>query len=200
MKNNELQYVWKSLDEEMNLSSRDELSMLLDSKIRKTINRFNFFIYFSALVSIGFITFLVITALNRNNDQWYQINNLFVIVLILISLISTVLTWRKLNRNINNLPLKLWLEKRIKLLTEEITSNWIWLVIPLLAIPSILSIHVYYEHKLFLEVLAQEESVYGLIFGLIIGGMVAVFFVFKIRKYQKKQLVNLQKIYKKLVD
>jgi len=58
-----------------------------------------------------------------------------------------------------------------------------------------ISIHVYFEYKTFMEVVKNEESIYGLTIGFIIGLFVSFFAISKIRKYQLKNLEYLKELY-----
>jgi regulator of PEP synthase PpsR (kinase-PPPase family) len=62
----------------------------------------------------------------------------------------------------------------------------------------ILSIHVYYEYKPFIEVLKNEESLYSLTAGFIVGLFVSYYAVSKIRRYQLKNLEFLKELYDRL--
>jgi hypothetical protein len=74
------------------------------------------------------------------------------------------------------------------------------LMIPLLLVLINLSIHVYYESKPLIEVMKNQDSIYGLLFGLIIGILVAFYAIGKIRKYQLKNLEILKDLYARLCD
>jgi uncharacterized protein YneF (UPF0154 family) len=73
-------------------------------------------------------------------------------------------------------------------------------LIPLLCVLTVLSIHVYFENKLFTEVFKSEESIIGLIVGIPIGIFVACFTVRKIRKYQLNNLEFLKDLYTRLCN
>jgi len=141
---------------------------------------------------------LVITALNRQNDIFYQLNNLALGLITFISLFFSLLSWRKLQNNKYNQPLKDWLEKRISLLSVWLTGRYSKLhlfMIPILYILIVLSIHVYFEHKSFIEVMKTEESIVGLIVGTPIGLFIAFFGTRKIRKYHLKNLEYLKEMH-----
>jgi FtsH-binding integral membrane protein len=198
METNELQNIWKNIDSEFGLKSKEELSCLLKIKTKKVMNKYYYFTGLSILICVSFILFLLITAFNRSGDFIYQLNNYFVCTLTLIALISYIWTLNKLRNNKNNLPLKEWLEESIKLLSKWLSSKLDYYFVFIFAIPSILSIHVYYEYKPFIEVLKTEESIYGLSFGLIIGCLVSYFFMKKIRKYYLNNLAFLKDLYSRL--
>lgn len=203
MENIELQQIWRSFNNEVNQKTKAELNLLLTSKAKQTINKFLIVSFFSILSSIGLITFLIITSLNRQSDIIYLINNISLGLISIIGLSSAVLSWYKLQNNKLNLPLKNWLELRINLLSKWLTGTYSRLyifLIPLLYVLTVLSIHVYFEYKSFLEVLRTEESVVALIIGAPIGLFVSFYAVSKIRKYQSLNLEFLKDLYGRLCN
>jgi len=203
MENLELQKIWKTIDNEINPKSKEELSLLLKSKAKQTLNRFIVILSISILSSIGLIIFLIITSINRQYDLIYIINNATLGLLTIVSLLSGILSWHKIQNSKFNLSLKEWLDERINLLSKWLTGKYSKLylfVIPILYILTVLSIHVYFENKSFIEVLNTEESVIGLIFGLPIGLFVSYYAVRKIRRYQFKNLNFLKDLYGRLCN
>jgi len=201
MENNELQKIWKNVDAEINQKSKYELSLLLTSKAKQTINKFVVIISISILASLGLLIYLAITSLNRQEDLIYLINNLTLGVITFISLFSGLLSWYKLQNNKYNQPLRNWLEVRINMLSKWLTGRfsrvYIYLI-PFLYILTVLSIHVYFENKLFIEVLKTEESIFGLIIATPIGLFVSYFTVKRIRSYQLHNLEFLKDLYSRL--
>ena len=203
MENLELQKIWKTIDNEINPKSKDELSLLLKSKAKQTLNKFIVILSASVLTSVGLIIFLLITALKRQDDLIYLINNAVLGLLMIVSLISGVLSWYKIQNNKFSLPLKDWLSERISLLSRWLTgkfSKLYYFVIPILFVLTVLSIHVYFENKSFIEVLHTEESIIGLIVAAPIGLFVSFFTVRKIRRYQIQNLNFLKDLYGRLCN
>jgi hypothetical protein len=203
MENNELQKIWKTIDIEINQKSKEELNLLLTSKTKQTINKFLVIMSISILVCVGLLIYLTITSLNRQNDLIYLINNLTLGIVTTISLISGLLSWYKIQNNKYNQPLKNWLEERINLLSKWLTGRFSKLylfLIPLLYILTVLSIHVYFENKSFVEVLNTEESIIGLIVGTPVGLFVSYFAVRKIRKFQIHNLEFLKDLHERLCN
>jgi hypothetical protein len=203
METNELQNIWKNIDSEISLKTTEELNQLLTIKTKKTINKFLFIFSLDIIVSVGLIVFLIITALNRQSDIIYLVNNTILCLITLIALIISLLSWNKLQSNKCNLSLKDWLEQRIKLLSRWLLGKYSKLyivLIPLLLVMINLSIHVYFEYKPFLEVLKNEESIYGLVIGFPIGLLVSYFVISKIRKYQIRNLEFLKGLYSHLCN
>lgn len=203
METNEFQNIWKNMDSEIRLKSIREMNQILTGKIRKTINKYLYILGLDIAVCCGLIIFLVITALNRQGDTMYQVNNVILGIITLISLFISLLSWRKLQNNKLNISLKDWLEQRIKLLSGWLLGKYSRLyivLIPVLLVMINLSIHVYYENKLFIEVLKNEESIYGLVTGFIAGLFVSWFAVNKIRKFQLKNLEYLNALYTSLCN
>ena len=203
MENLELQKIWKTIDNEINPKSKDELSLLLKSKAKQTLNKFIVILSTSLLTSVGLIIFLLITALKRQDDLIYLINNAVLGLLVIVSLISGILSWYKIQNNKFSLPLKDWLSERISLLSKWLTgefSKLYFFVIPILYVLTVLSIHVYFENKSFIEVLNTEESIIGLIVAAPIGLFVSFFAVRKIRRYQLQKLNFLKDLYGRLCN
>ena len=201
METNELQNIWKNIDSEISLKTTEELNQLLTIKTRKTINKFLFTLSIDIIVCIGLIVFLIVTALNRQSDIIYQVNNTILCLITLTALIISLLSWNKLQSNKCNLSLKDWLEQRIKLLSRWLLGKYSKLyivLIPLLLVMINLSIHVYFEYRPFLEVMKNEESIYGLAIGFLIGLFVSYFGISKIRKYQIRNLEFLKELYSHL--
>ncbi|HEY5591499.1 MAG TPA: hypothetical protein VIK55_10820 [Paludibacter sp.] len=201
MKTNELQNIWKNIDSEINLKTNEELNQYLAAKTRKTINKFLLFIAIDIIVSVGLIVFLIITALNRQSDIIYLLNNSILCLITLSLLIISLLSWKKIQNNKYNLPLKDCLEQRIKLLSSWLSGKYSKLyivLIPILLIMIMISIHVYFEYKLFIEVMKDEESIFGQIVGLIIGLIFTYSAVTKIRKFQIKNLEFLKDLHARL--
>ena len=203
METNELQNIWKNIDSEISLKTRDELNQLLTIKTKKTINKFILIFSIDIIVCVGLIIFLIITAINRQGDSLYQINNSVLGLITIISLIVSLLSWNRLKNNKFNLSLKDWLEQRIRLLSGWLLgrfSKFYFVLIPVLMVMLMVSIHVYYEYKPFAEVMKSEESIIGLIIGFSVGLIVALYAVNKIRKYQLKNLEFLKELYTRLCN
>lgn len=203
MENNELQKIWKTIDSGINQKSKEELNLLLSSKTRQTINKFLVIMSISILVCVGLLIYLTITSLNRQNDLIYLMNNVTLGIVTIISLISGLLSWYKIQNNKYNQPLRNWLEERINLLSKWLTGRFSKLylfLIPLLYVLTVLSIHVYFENKSFIEVLNTEESIIGLIVGAPIGLFVSYFGARKIRKYQIHNLEFLKDLHGRLCN
>jgi hypothetical protein len=201
MENNELQKIWKNIDSEIDLKTTGQLNQLLDNKIRKTINKFFFILSIDIIVSFGLIVFLIVTALNRQDDIFYLINNSILFLITFSALIISLFSLNKLNRNQCNLSLKDWLEQRINLLSKWLLGKYSKLyivIIPILLVMINISIHVYYEYKPFVEVMKSEESIIGLIVGFLVGLFVSYYAINKIRKYQIKNLEFLRELHTQL--
>lgn len=198
MENNELQKIWKNVDIEIHQKSKEELNLLLSSVTRQTINKFLFIISIGILSGIGLLFFLTITSISRKDDLYYLMNNLTLGIIAIISLVSGLMSWYKLYNNKYNQSLKNWLEVRINHLSKLLTGkfNRLYLIlIPIIYVLTILSIHVYFENKPFIEVLHTEESISGLVAGTIIGLLFSYFAVIKIRRYELKNLDFLKDLY-----
>lgn len=203
METSNLHNIWNNIDSEINLKTIDELSQSLAARTRQTINKFLTFLLIDTIICAGVIVFLIITALNRSGDTIYLINNAALCVITLISLVVSLVAWNKLQNNKFSLPLKEWVEQRIRLLSKWLLGRYskLYLVLlPILLVMLIFSIHVYYEYKPAIEVLKNEESLPGLIVGFLVGLFVSVYASNKIRRYQIKNLEFLKELYAHLCN
>jgi hypothetical protein len=203
METGNLHNIWSNIDSEIKLKTINELNQSLITKTRKTINKFLTFLIIDTVVCIGVIAFLVITALNRRDDTLYLINNGLIGLITMISLVVSLVEWNKLQNNKYNVPLKEWVEERIKMLSKWLLgkhSRFYIILLPFLLLMINMSIHVYYEYKTFIEVLKDMESVYSLIVGFVVGLIVSLIAVRKIRDYQIQNLESLKELHSRLCN
>jgi len=198
METHEIENTWKNIDPVINLKSPEELNQLLASKTRQTVNKFLVILAIDIVVSIGLILFLVITTINRPGDNYFLANNALLSLATLAALVVSISSWYNLNNDKFNLPVREWLEQKIKLLSVWLLGRYskgYFIIIPVLLVMIEVSIHVYYENKPFTEVMKSEESVIGLIVGFIVALAVSYYAIGKIRKYQLKNLEFLKELY-----
>jgi len=203
METDRLQNIWKNNDTKIKLKTINELNQSLAARSKQTINKFRIFFVIDTSVCVGVIAFLIITALNRQGDILYQANNAVLSLVTLTSFVISLLSWTNLRNNKFNLPLKEWVEERIRLLSRWLLGKYSKLyivLIPILLLMINISIHVYYEYKPLVEVFKNEESVIGLILGFIIGVFVSFYAINKIRRYQIKNLGYLKEIHTQLCN
>lgn len=201
MEISELQKIWKDADLEIHQKSKEELNFLLAHVTRQTINKFLFITGAGILTAAGLIIFLVYTSLNRKDDMIYLINNMTLGIISLISIVAGLVSWTKLHSRKPDQSLKTWLEMRITHLSKIVygkSGKLYYLILPVIYLLTILSIHVYFENKPFLEVLDTEESIIGLIAGIPIGLAVSILAVRKIRKKESINLEFLKDMYDRL--
>jgi hypothetical protein len=203
METHEIENTWKNIDPVTNLKSPEELNQLLASKTRHTVNKFLGILAIDIAVSLGLIIFLIITTINRPGDNLFLANNALLCLATLVALVVSVTSWYKLNNDKFNLPVRDWLEQKIKLLSGWLLGRYskgYFIIIPVLLVMIEVSIHVYFENKPFTEVMKSEESVTGLIVGFIVALAVSYYAIGKIRKYQLKNLDFLKELYAGLGD
>jgi len=155
------------------------------------------------LSGIGLLIFLTFTSLNRLNDPIYLINNITLGIISSISIVSGLMSWYKLQNKEPNQSLRNWLEVRINHLSRLVKGkfNKVYIIIlPIIYALTVLSIHVYFENKPFLDVLGTGESMIGLIIGTPIGLFVSFFAVRKIRKHELTNLEFLKDLYNRLCN
>jgi hypothetical protein len=198
MEKTEMENSWRDIDSILATKSIGELDKMLTLKTRKTMNKFFLLLGTDIIVCVGLMIFLIITALNRQGDSIYQLNNILLCMITFSSLIISMLSWIKLHHNKFNLPLKDWLEVRIRLLSGWLLGKYSKLYIvllPVLLVMINLSIHVYYEYKPFIEVMKSRESLVGLVVGFVVGLAVSFYVLRKIRSYQVKNLEFLRELH-----
>lgn len=200
MENNDLQKIWKSIDSKIESKSENELQRILESKSRKILNKFYFINLATIFITVGFFTFLTISVINRWDDIYYRINNLSIGIVSIIALVSELYTLKLFRNNKPAYSLKEWIEKSISYMSKELRQRISYYILPLIAIPSILSIHVYYSHDSFTDIFKDEESMYGLILGFIVGVIVGYIFINRYRKYQTENLNYLKELYDRLCN
>lgn len=200
MENNELQNAWRKIDNAISPNSKDELNQILISKTNSTMNKYLYYISVSALISITFLTFILITMINRWDDIYYRIINLLVCLFTIFSLISSVKTFFILNINKTDIPLKDWLKQRIEMISKGIDSKIVFYILPFICMLIILSIHVYFENKLFIDVVKTEDSIIALVVGFVVGSTVSYISLKQIRNQQRNNLELLKEIYKNLTN
>jgi len=201
MENNELQKIWKSADTEINQKSKEELNLLLTSVTRHTVNKFLIIIGVGIISGLGLIIYLIITSLNRQDDAIYLINNTALGIIASISIVSGFMSWHKLQDGKFDQPLRNWLEVRIDFLSRSVSRkcNKLYIfLIPVVYVLTVLSIHVYFENKPFIEVLTTKESIMGLIVGTPVGLIVSYIVIRKIRKHHLINLEFLKDLYNRL--
>ena len=201
MENEELRKIWKSMNVDTFHKSKEELDLLLASKTRQAFNKYLVIIGTSITVSLALTVFLVITTVNRSTDTLYVANNLALGLIALTALFSGVYSWHKLTSDRFDQPLRVWLEKRITMLSKWLygkQSKLYVFIIPVIYLLTVLSIHVYFEEKTFAEVFQTGESIAGLIVGGAVGLFVAYFTARKIRRFEKRNLEFLKDLYDRL--
>jgi len=201
MENNELQKIWKDKDLGIEQKSKDELEHLLNTVTRQTINKFLIITGAGILSGLGLLIFLILTSINRPDDPVYLVNNVILGIIALISLISGLMSWHKIQHKDYNQPLRNWLEERIKYLSKVVKGKFhrlYILIIPIVYALTVLSIHVYFENKPFLDVIHTGESVAALIVGAPIGLFVSFFGAKKIHKQQSDNLEFLKDLHNRL--
>lgn len=197
MENNDFQIIWKDAGSNIPPKSKDELNRILEEKATRTLNKFIAIIIASVSSSIGLITWLILTSINRQNDTAFLLNNAFIGIITICALIAGIRNWLKLQDNRFDMPLKQWLEERVSFLSNNKSrplAKLYILLLPLLCIMIILSIHVYYEYQPFLEVIRNGESVAALVPGMTMAIIAAFFVNLRLRKFTAANLSYLREL------
>jgi hypothetical protein len=201
MKTEKIIDTWKKIDSDVKPKTKEEMEQILSHKLKSTVNKFAMLIIIDLVCSIGVIIFLIITSLNRLTDSYYLINNIVLGITVFVAMILSLLSLKKLNEGKLFPTLREQLEQRVSLLSKWLLGKykWIYLVItPFILLLVLLSIHIYYERLPLVDVIQNEESFYGLIFGFVFGLAVAYFAIHRIRKYQLSNLMYLKDLLKSI--
>ncbi len=198
MTTDSLHNIWKHVDSGIEQKPEKELDSILERKIKKTMNKFYMSLAVSVTVSVGFLVFLIMAAINKPDDILYQVNNYTLAALVLFSLGSSLWSWYKLQNNRNNLPLKEWLEVRIGWLSGWLHNKLVYFLLPVLFLMTFFSLHFYDPYLSFTGEALKTEMLIGVAVGLLVGGIV-VFFVFRSkRRYYLRKLEYLKKLHDEL--
>ncbi len=201
MKDEELRSVWENIGTESDRFTGVELNNILNSKVKKVKGRFYTVLAISAAVSIIVIALLVKASVDRSSDTIYVLNNVLLGIITLISLISAVYSRYKLSSNSFAVSVKESIEKDIEMITRALYGKFRyvhWVVIPVIYVLVLLSINVYFDGRMFMEVLRSGEAVAALTAGLVTGLPVSYFVESRIRRYHKRNLKQLEVLYEKL--
>jgi hypothetical protein len=198
MENNEFKDTWRNIQSGFNNKTKPEIENLLNIKVKATVNELLQMIFSSAVVTILMLAFLVIAAIHRREDLFYVANNSLMGLIAVASLIQKIYSFRALNNNKANMPLKEWLKYRIDLLSGTIYSNTAYYILPLGFILAMLSVRVYFSSQSLVEMVSSVDTVVGLIFGAVIGLSVAFLSVKKIKQKQSGNLDYLKELYNQM--
>lgn len=198
MTTDSLQNIWKRVDSGIEQKPKNELDSILEKKIKRTMNRFYLSLGISVTISTGFLVFLIMGALNNPGDIVYLINNCLLFGLVLYLLGNSLWSWYKLQYNKDNLPMKEWLELRIKWLSKWLGNKWVYFLLPFIYILTFFSLHFYDSYHSFTNALDNPETVFGTIIGILVGAVVVVFVFRKKRRMQLRRLEHLKELYDEL--
>ena len=195
-----LKSIWKDVDYDRESLSKEALNEILSKKVRNTKRRFFVVIGISAAVSIVVLTLVLMVSVKRRVDVFYLINNALLATITLTSLFSAVYSWYRLQKNDYALSLKDNLERDIEMISNSLNGrfrNIHLMVIPVIFILLVLSINVYFEERMFVEMFSTGSSIAALIAGVAVGLPVSFYVHRNIRNYQKRNLEELEALYEK---
>lgn len=199
METNELKNIWIEIEGTLTPKTKNELKEILLFKTKRILSKFRWFLMTSILLCIGVITFLIIASLEIKNDILYLLNNTVLAVIIITLLVYYIKSYKKLYFNVSeNYNVYVSLNNKVQFLSKELKNKFEIILIPFLGILLILSVNVFYTSRSFIGTFQDEENLWGLIFGFLIGMLIALYFARKISKYQKKELRILQNYLKEL--
>jgi hypothetical protein len=203
METNEFQNIWKNIDSEIKLKSKEELDQIFKVKSQKIINKFLLIFTVDLITCAGLIVFLMITLFNRPGDLIYQINNSLLCIFTTFAFFASLLSFNKLQNNEFNIPLKEWVEQRITLLKKWLLGKYsksYIVILPIMVLMVNLSIDVYYGYKPFIVFMKNKESIIGLLIGYPIGLLFSFYAINKIRKFELRNLEYLKELHQRLCN
>ena len=202
-----LQRIWKGIDKDDYRFTKDELNLLLTSKVRQAISELVIISTISVPVCTGLLVWLIFTSLNRLDDKVYLANNILLAIIVLFALFYGSWFWSKFQSNRFDQPVTCWLDKRIKLLSKWLSGkyrNLEFYLLPLLFLLTISSIHVYYAGLDFVEVFRSEkflnEDLWGMLIFIPIVLAGEFYILVKARKYYLKRLGFLKDLQDRLCN
>lgn len=200
MENNGLKKTWKNIGTGIELKSTTELKDILKGKTRKVIFQFYISRVANLLIATGFLGFLIYAAIVRWDDMYYRVNNMAVGLFTLIALLSELFHLYLLQKYKLSFSLKEWIEKNISIVSKELKQRVSYYIFPIIIVPSLLSIHVFYSDYSLANIMYNEETLFGLMAGFIAALVVGCTFIAKYRKYQLRNLKYLEDLYDRLCN
>ena len=194
MVKDEIKNMWQGANHSVKHFSKEEIAALFQKKSKSIMRRFILWYIISIILSIGLFLYLAITSILRFDDLYFVSLNLLLIILTVYFLIGYVKGYFKLYTiNIVNGTLEENIQQKLNLLKSYLTGSKLssLIIIPFVIL-LIISINVFFEKEHIIEVLSNDVTIWGLIFGGIVGIITALWVNKKIRKYHESNLTRLE--------
>jgi Na+/melibiose symporter-like transporter len=192
MKNNELRNIWVEVDGMLTQKSNSELKEILGEKARKTSRKFYVSAIGSIIICAGVLAFLIIALINHSNDVFYVVNNIVAGVIIIFYLIFYARLCNKLSGSKVRDSLYQSIEQNYKLLSRSLKSKADMVFAPFLAFFLLIAIHGAFADYHLVNVTSEQETLWGLLFGILIAIGVSIYVFKSIRAYFTNQLEKLK--------
>lgn len=190
MKKEDLKSAWKTLGKPDTYFNKEQINGLIMEKYRKIIRQRIDYMGMSILLSVIVLTYLIVAGLLRWSDPYFvTLNGALALYLTILSLFS-IKYFRELTApGALTEGVKQGIEKRAVVMEKGFKrSRWDLAIVYPLGILLTLSIHVFFERKPFLEVMKNEESIWGIMIGLLVGLTAATIYYKKVTKYFGRQM------------
>ncbi|MBI9036630.1 MAG: hypothetical protein JEY97_00735 [Bacteroidales bacterium] len=199
MEKEEIKNIWKNIDDSSIKINYQEINKILIKKNKKIMKKIQLNLALSIVLSLGMITYLVITSISRFSDYYLLTINSILFVMTLAFLISYLRYFKNIQGfDTTKGNLKETMKDKIHMLRNSTKRfKYGFVVVGFYFVLLIISIHVFFENKFFVTVFDETESIWGLLFGVLIGAIVT-FTVF--RKYLKYYDENILRMEENLKD
>lgn len=194
MKAKDLRTSWKSLTESKEYFDKEQLNFMIMEKYKKLLKQRIDYMGLSILICVVVLAYVVFTGLMRLSDPYFVIvNSLLAVYLGIVTVLSIKYFRRLTSPGAFTEGVKHVIEKRADLMEKGFKRRkWDLALIYPLGVFLTLSINVFFEKKPLLEVLQNEESLWGLAFGLLVGLVAATIYYKKVTKYFDRQIKDLR--------
>jgi len=199
MEKEEIKNIWKNIDDSSIKINYQEINKILIQKNKKIMKKIQLNLALSIVLSLGMITYLVITSISRFSDYYLLTINSILFVMTLAFLISYLRYFKNIQGfDTTKGNLKETMKDKIHVLRNSTKRfKYGFVVVGFYFALLIISIHVFFENQFFITVFDETESIWGLLFGVLIGAIVT-FTVF--RKYLKYYGENILRMEENLKD
>jgi len=189
MEHSEMKNIWVELNGILTPKDNDELKEILKKKANMTSRKFYIATIVSILLSAGVLAFLIVAIISHFSDIYYVINNLLLGLLLIVYLVYYFVIFRRLSYAQNaKFTLYESIERSFNTLSNLMTTRIEIILAPFLGLFLLISIHGFYSSSDLQEILHEEETLWGMVFGIGLAAAAGILVFRKIRTWFKKQL------------
>jgi len=189
MENNEFKNIWVEVDGILTPKSPDELRNILSTKAKRIVKRYGAATLGSIILCAAVVAFSITGIIKYASDAYYVINNVLLSLVAMVYLVYYLMLKRKLSYSVSvKLPVRDSIQKAWYVLTGAMKVRLEMILAPFLGLFLMLAIHRYFESNDLLSLLQDEETIWGLLFGITAAAFAGIFIFREIRKYFNNQL------------